>query len=421
MMRYKYFTIVFLVFALLSFCSNAWALIAAPEIFCLDFRFNSPGARANAMGGAFIGLADDATAAYSNPAGLTILTKSELSLEYKYGNYSTHVHDYYGKADFETDVVGLSFMSYVHPAEKASITLFRHRLLNSESGFTYHEESDIFPGVIISTDTKVELDAVTYGLGFGLKITDSLSLGLTLGFAQCEFYSDERRLDPNAPRNVKNHAMVDSMDSAEHYTLSLLWNIFDELNFGIVYRQGPEFIHRRSNFELEPPKQEAGPGETRYYKLFYDWEFRFKVPDSFGIGFSYRFFKEFTFVLDGIYIEYSDLFDELLNPQTMTQWPDFKADDEWEIRAGLEYIIEIKEIPVALRAGYYYRPDHRVYYTGDTTGFPAGAYLQKRVKDDHIYSLGFGAVIFENLQLDIAGNYGDLAQEGYLSLVYRFE
>lgn len=48
-----------------------------------SFQFNRslPGARSLAMGGAFVALADDATTAYSNPAGLTILERPEISLE----------------------------------------------------------------------------------------------------------------------------------------------------------------------------------------------------------------------------------------------------------------------------------------------------------------------------------------------------
>ena len=47
----------------------------------LQFNFGNPGARSLGMGGAFLGLADDATAAEANPAGLTILRKAEFSLE----------------------------------------------------------------------------------------------------------------------------------------------------------------------------------------------------------------------------------------------------------------------------------------------------------------------------------------------------
>src|ERR1051325_10035420 len=47
----------------------------------LQFNFGNPGARSLGMGGAFLGLADDASAAEANPAGLTILRKPEFSIE----------------------------------------------------------------------------------------------------------------------------------------------------------------------------------------------------------------------------------------------------------------------------------------------------------------------------------------------------
>src|SRR5881394_4680018 len=47
----------------------------------LQFNFGNPGARSLGMGGAFLGLADDASAAEANPAGLTILRKPEISVE----------------------------------------------------------------------------------------------------------------------------------------------------------------------------------------------------------------------------------------------------------------------------------------------------------------------------------------------------
>src|SRR5687768_9997838 len=46
-----------------------------------QFQFINPGARSLAMGGAFAGLSDDATAVFANPAGLTILTIPEISFD----------------------------------------------------------------------------------------------------------------------------------------------------------------------------------------------------------------------------------------------------------------------------------------------------------------------------------------------------
>ena len=43
------------------------------------FNLNSNGSKAIAMGGAFVGLADDYSAVFWNPAGLTQMTKTTLS------------------------------------------------------------------------------------------------------------------------------------------------------------------------------------------------------------------------------------------------------------------------------------------------------------------------------------------------------
>ena len=59
--------------------SSGPALALTDEEVFRDFRFNmiNPGARSLALGGAFISLADDATAAQANPAGLSYLIKQE--------------------------------------------------------------------------------------------------------------------------------------------------------------------------------------------------------------------------------------------------------------------------------------------------------------------------------------------------------
>src|SRR5262245_12280104 len=58
-----------------------------------QFTFAPPGARSLAMGAAFIGLADDATASESNPAGLTILTKPELSGHVRFSSFNSTFPD----------------------------------------------------------------------------------------------------------------------------------------------------------------------------------------------------------------------------------------------------------------------------------------------------------------------------------------
>src|ERR1044071_2561316 len=47
----------------------------------LQFDFVNPGAKSLALAGAFAGVADDATASFANPAGLTFLGGPETSVE----------------------------------------------------------------------------------------------------------------------------------------------------------------------------------------------------------------------------------------------------------------------------------------------------------------------------------------------------
>ena len=61
----------------------------AQGVLTLEFSFSNPGARSLGFGGAFVALADDATAAYANPAGLNQLTRPEISLEGRSWRYST--------------------------------------------------------------------------------------------------------------------------------------------------------------------------------------------------------------------------------------------------------------------------------------------------------------------------------------------
>ena len=72
---------------LVVFLASTTVLAQGPN--SLEFSFSNPGARAIALGGAFVGLADDATAAFANPAGLVQLAAPEVSVEGRGWSYET--------------------------------------------------------------------------------------------------------------------------------------------------------------------------------------------------------------------------------------------------------------------------------------------------------------------------------------------
>jgi hypothetical protein len=74
--------------AFIGFGSLAADPAFAQPLTSLEFSFSNPGARSLGFGGAFVALADDATAAFANPAGIVQIAKPELSLEGRAWSYS---------------------------------------------------------------------------------------------------------------------------------------------------------------------------------------------------------------------------------------------------------------------------------------------------------------------------------------------
>ena len=95
--------------ALLAAASSAFAITDEEGNASLQFNFSAPGARSLAMGGAFIGLADDATAAFSNPAGLTQLASKEVSFEQRINDFST---EYVRTGSYTPDPFNINGLSY---------------------------------------------------------------------------------------------------------------------------------------------------------------------------------------------------------------------------------------------------------------------------------------------------------------------
>src|SRR5712692_2388027 len=99
----------------------------------LQFNFGNPGARSLGMGGAFLGLADDASAAEANPAGLTILRRPEVSLEVRnyqeqqlfttsgtFPNLTRTAFSHYSQR------VEPTFFSFVYPIKKGTLGFYIH-------------------------------------------------------------------------------------------------------------------------------------------------------------------------------------------------------------------------------------------------------------------------------------------------------
>ena len=91
-----------------------------------QFNFNNPGARALGMGGAFVAVADDATAVVANPAGLTILQRPEISAEYKYTRFRNTINAFTNTtADGATNTVTIATSTTASTRRPSSASCIR--------------------------------------------------------------------------------------------------------------------------------------------------------------------------------------------------------------------------------------------------------------------------------------------------------
>ena len=387
--------------------ATANALVVSGPDILPDFQFSNPGARSNAMGGAFIGVADDATAAYANPAGLTILTKPEASLEFKNSLYTSSIYLENGrKHEFEHSSFGASFIGYAAPRDKTAIALYRHQLLDlKEKTEKISYTPDITTRLV---DTEVDVEAVTYGIAFAARPIEALAAGISVGFTTLDYNYRSSYVAATNQADYGTISQVDTTTNAASYTGSLLYTPIDAVSLGLVYRYGPELETTYTDSDGKMVKN------------------LLNIPDMYGAGLSWRIGNNLTLAADVNRVMYTDLLDELYyydataigikNPWTRNG-TQFQVEDATEFHVGFEYILPFDKLPLALRGGYFNRPDHTIHYTENTL-----TYLKKfrQGEDDQIYSLGLGMVLGENGQVDFAASLGDLVEEYVLSMVYRF-
>jgi long-subunit fatty acid transport protein len=382
----------------------------------IQFNFANPGARAMGMGGAFLGLADDATAAYTNPAGLTILTTSEVALEYRHTDYTTPFSSggsfrtnpfdpgNLGRDEADSNDDALSFLSYTYAGDGWAVALYRHQPLGFNLSYTQdpievQDGAGVAVGSLPSKSTRLDTELVNYGLSGAYRFSDSFSIGLGVVYSDWELESD-------TVRTGRNIQLQRGDDTDVTYSIGALWRLNDRWSIGGAYRRGGSFDYRAGNFNAA--------GEPLIVV-----DTGFDVPHVFGMGVSWRPSDNLALSLDVNRVEYSRLtddYDDIFNSATV-----LKSDDGTEIRFGGEYVFTQFANPFSLRAGVWREPEHALYATG-----PAGdpevdidRALFRPGDDEMHFSLGFGWA-FQSFQLDFAGDWSDQVDTYSASGVWRF-
>jgi len=437
----------------------------------LQFNFGNPGARSLGMGGAFLGLADDASAAEANPAGLTILRKPEVSVEVRnyleqqlFSTSGTFPNIQRTPFTHYSDRVVISFASAVFPIKKFTLGAYYHEPLNNKGGGVVAPVTDQFTGRVTTPLPNFYLPATnrvpsgdpitlaecqalrtqrndpfaclefrinpfvsaldvrerTFGLAGAWQIHPKFSIGATVRhhrFEEAAFtsrYTQQFALDAiivqaTAKTNGGNVDIGEVSDTT--FAAGFKWTPLDKLSIGGVYKQGPQF---------EAPLFFANTASQFQFNNVASTKFH--VPDIMGLGVSYRPIPVLTINADAVRVKYSNLADDFVaSVADVRDLEDpFGANDVTELHAGAEYFFPTK-IPFALRGGFWRDPAHSIEWQGplNRPDYIAEALLYPKGESQNHWAVG-GGFAWPRFQIDFGYDSSPHYKVGSLSMVTRF-
>jgi long-chain fatty acid transport protein len=408
----------------------------------LEFSFSNPGARSMALGGAFVALADDATAAFANPAGLVQLLRPEVSLELRRRDYETPyteggrvagVPTGYGidtvdgiRTAYSNETTsGVSFLSFVYPGAKWSLAFYRHQAADYSIAT---EINGLFGATPQGGDRRYEdqwtvtdLEIVGTGVSGAYRVSDRLSLGFGVSYFsgrvdnQGATYAVDSYPEPSWERNsflpelmwVTSSFVVDDADVG--FNVGVLWNFAESWRLGGVYRQGPRFryelYNRAGPLSEEPEGTVLGSVIDRSIAL----------PDVWGFGVAYRSPDgSLTVGFEWDRVEYSIIGETLDSEQVDTSLA--AIDDANELHLGVEFVFLATSPLIAIRGGIWHDPDHRFRYLGND---PFSQAIYQQGEDILHVTMGVG-VVFNAVQIDLGADLSQNSDVFTLSAIYSF-
>ncbi len=426
------------------------------------------GARAFGMGGAFIAIADDATSASWNPAGLGQLERPEVTLVLRFQNYrnmSPAGGDgrsfYDGAEDRIGNSYGFDFLSFTYPVKIGNFKLVPQisyqRAINYKLDLKANAVRSFFPMIHPVLQIPVEIDGEAtetqsyrggldvVSLSLGSRLFDWLCVGVSAnlwlngyeGLLNYQFTGSYSALDGSgsggdwyAALEAEEDVDIDGIT----FNFGVLADVTEKFKIGAVYKKG---FNTNARYKVRSIGTEGGTGytwdtsETDFSPL--NW------PATYGLGFSYRPMDQLTISMDFTETRWAgsilkdfpmhdgeaddavsqDVYFPTFEP--VENDTGFKQYDSRQFRLGLEYVLIGKRAYIPLRLGFFvdsqYFPDAsgaQVVFFGVTAGFGI-----KRGG----FSVDFAALLEAGSYLDNKFDYGGTyftEVRAYLSTSYSF-
>jgi photosystem II stability/assembly factor-like uncharacterized protein/long-subunit fatty acid transport protein len=404
------------------------------------------GARALAMGGAFIATADDATAASWNPAGLIQLEKPELSAvgayTDRYADYTSDHHPEISNSAHDRDL-GLNYFSVTYPLSWRRNFVFSvnyQRLYDFERSFR-HQFSYADAGLDLDQDIAYHqsghIGAV--GLAGAVELSPALSLGLTVNVWTDQLGWDngwnERYRATSTGSRAGVPVTIDTLieDRYEGFrginaNIGVLWETRRLGRFGAVVKT-PFSATMTHTFAFKDTTTYGPPVDTTTASgpITTKEEVELQMPLAYGVGWSMRMGDAWTIGVDISRTHWNDYIltdgqGDSFSPIDGRPEGGSDIDPTTHVRLGGEYVVlrPHRQLAVPIRAGLFYDPEPNREGTQDFYGLALGGGVAwERSSVDLAYQLRHGPEVDSADR--IAASTADQIQHTLLaSLIYYF-
>lgn len=459
----------------------AAAQIESALLSKISFNLANPGGKSLAMGGAFTAIADDATAALANPAGLGLLSTFEAGISLKRRDdvigLSTARSTATGgliapypdvravNSDLSLTSSSVEYAGVVIPVSSrlvAAVTYaenLRFRGDPGPDGYQYVELRDNRAGSSLTRRDflyeyrefgAAEVNNRLLGLSAGYRLSDRVRVGLGLTLNQSRF---DLEGDAGGAHRIVNTtyltptqvevrtttmAITDFGGTTPGIVLGLHADLLPEgrLTAGASFRAAGR-THGTLVIGGDVPTALAGETSRR---------FGFSVPKDAAVGLAFQPFPGLTIAAEAQWVSYGDIADASLPVESYAGFagpsPGVPVDgvlaqmrspgDVVIPRIGFEYVAVRDNTRVTFRVGYHREPAHGVsadLVVRDASGTPYDisdppfSQSVRTVFDggrpDDRFSGGLGLTV-GRISLDVAFDLGRASRQLATSVFYRF-
>lgn len=271
-----------------------------------NWNFLGGGARARGMGGAYLGISDDAYAGTWNPAGLVYNEGVLIAFNFSHSRVGLDLNVDYGPgggvlnraSDEESGFSNLSSASFVSPLsileKEFMVNVFYHRLQDVYTESFFIADADTAFGSPFSASYGLNGNIAAAGAAFGVQVYKRLTLGASLsiltgdGREFVETDIDSTR-DSSAYYQTTRWTSVSDLDySGLSAAISALYRA-ERWSAGIVVTPAYSLTQAVDYYAIRYSEHNEIPDYSRgVYGPLHGTEREISVPYSVGLGGSYK-------------------------------------------------------------------------------------------------------------------------------------